>query len=303
MTLSCKCFTSEGSFTLTQAVRFTLVRDRYLPYAALQITMPAGTQTALPLRVQFTLNGTLLHDGFVRAARYVQEQNTRMLTINSRSFTAVLTGNQLVPGMYYDVTLSSLMTTYNLPHITYQQGDSSVRYLYVKENAGMWDALTAFGYKLCAGYPYVRVPNLLCVSPQPEGTPIVLPADKLLKRGSGTDAADLISRIDMADLDGTYGSFTRSNPAAAARGLTRVRQIAMDKQFLYDPDDALKFRIACSNRRLTQQSVKYIGYCGEDCEDYVRCGDLTAHVSRITLTCDKGVLTTEDVFYFDDFCN
>lgn len=303
MTLSCKCFTADGSFTVTRALRFTLVRDRYLPYGALQITLPAGTQTALPLRVQFTLNGTLLHDGFVRAARYAQEKGERMLTLSSRSYTAVLTGNQLVPGMYYNVTLSSLMTTYDLPHISYQAGESAVRYLYVKENTAMWDALTAFAYKLCGGYPYVRVPNLLCVSPQAGGDTVVLPENTVLSRGSGTDAANLISRIDMADLDGSYGSFTRSNPAAAARGITRVRQIAMDKQFLYDPDDALKFRIACSNRRLMQQSVKYIGYCGEDCEDDVRCGSLHARVSRVVITCDRGTLITEDTFCFDDFCN
>ena len=303
MTVLCRCFTAAGYFDLTDCLRFRLIRDRYAPDASLDITMRAPSAHTEPLRVQFSLNGTLLHDGFVRTSQYVQENGLCVLRLRTRAYSSVLTGNQLVPGLYFDVTLASLMTAYQLPQITYQQGGSSVRYLCVKENAGMWDTLTAFSYKLCGGYPYVRVPNLLCVSPQTGGSAIVLPADALLMRGEGTSSDGMISRIDMADLDGTYGAYTASNPAAVQRGITRVRQILMDRQFLYDPDDALRFRIACSNRRMRSVTLRYAGYCGEDCEDLCACGDLTARVSRITLTCADGVLTTEDVFYFDDFCN
>lgn len=304
MTVSCKCFTANGYFYLSDCLRFVLVRDRYMPDHTLDITMLAAENyTAMPLRVQFSLNGTLLHDGYVASAQYTKEKNQRVLRIRTKSYTAVLTQNQLVPGLYFDVTLSSLMTTYQLPHITYQQGSSTVRYVYVKENAGMWDTLTAFSYKLCGGYPYVRAVNELCVSPQTGTTAITLPADALLLRGTGTYAADMISRIDMADLDGTYGSYTATNAQAISRGITRVRQILMDKQFLYDPNDALQFRIACSNRKLENVTLRYIGYCGEDCEDLVTCGSLTARVSKITVTCENGKLTTEDVFYYDDFCN
>ena len=304
MNIVCKCFTVSGYFELRECLRFVLVRDRYQPDSSLDITMFAPAYfDSIPLRVQFTLDGRLLHDGIVREAQYAQEKNQRVLRLRARSFTSVLTQNQLVPGLYFNVTLASLMTTYQLPHITYQEGERTVRYVYVKENAGMWDTLTAFSYKLCGCYPYVRVPNLLCVSPQTGTNATVLPADALLLRGSGTYSGDMLSRIDMADLDGSYGIYTASNPEAQRRGITRVRQILMDKQFLYDPNDGLRWRIMCSNRKMRSTVLRYIGYCGEDCEDLVTCGDLTARVSRITVSCENGKLTTEDVFYYDDFCN
>ena len=85
---------------------------------------------------------------------------------------------------------------------------------------------------------------------------------------------------------------------------SRVKQILLDKQYVYEPDAALRFRIALGNRRVRSRSVTYAGYCGEDTEDLITVGEhFTARVSRIVLTCEKGCLTTADTFYFDDFCN
>ena len=306
MTTFCQCFVAaSASYTHTRCLRFKLVRERYLPYSELDITLPIkpnGVST-LPIRIRFHLNGQLLHDGFVRKAELVTENNERWLRIRSRSFTSVLTGNQLIPGMHYNVTLDSLMTTYDLPHITYQTGMEAINYVYVKENTAMWDAVTAYNYKLCSGFPYVRVPNLLCVTPQTGTDAISVPANALLAESSASDASELISRIDMANMDGEYGSFTLTNPEAAAREITKVRQISFDMQFIHNPMDALHFRVACSNRRLRQRIIRYLGYCGEDLEDLVQCNGTTARVSKITVTGDSSGVITEDAFYSDDFCN
>ncbi len=304
MTVQCIFDCEDASaFTLTECTQFSLVRERYLPYSELRLTLPAARAYALPIRVRFSLNGQLLHDGSICTAEYVQEKGELMLRIRSRSYTAVLTGSQLIPGMHYDVTLVSLMTAYALPHITYQAETAAVDYILVKENTSMWDALTAYSYKLCGSYPYIRVPNELCVAPQSSTDTVLLPEDAVLTQTRRSDASELISRIDMANLDGQYGVFSRINGQAVLREITKVRQILFDRQFLYNPDDALKFRLACSNRRLRQTAVTYLGYCGEDIEDRIRCGSLEARVGKITLTCDRGILTTEDVCYFDDFCN
>ena len=303
MTLQCKCFCAGGSsYTLTDCLRFSLVRERYLPYGELNLTLPAAEIPALPVRVQFSLSGQLLHDGYVRNAQFVHEKGERCLKLRSRSYTAVLLGNQLVPGMHYNITLQSLMTTYALPHITYQD-EGAVNYIFVKENSSMWNALTAYSYKVSRSYPYIRVPNQLCIVPQSGTDVILLPDTALLSESSGSSAADLISRIEMANLEGEYGSFSADNPEALLREITKVKQISFDRQFIFNPADALNFRIACSHRRLRQKAVQYLGYCGEDIEDLVSCGELTARVGKVTVSCDRNGLVTEDVFYYDDFCN
>ena len=120
---------------------------------------------------------------------------------------------------------------------------------------------------------------------------------------NGGDCSEMISRIDMADAAGAYGKFTRSNPEAISRNIVRIRQILLDKQYVYDPQDALRWRIDLSNRRIRSRTLSYSGYCGEDIEDLVQAGEFRARVSRIRITGDRNGIRTEDSFYFDPFCN
>lgn len=304
MNISCVCYAAGGTqFSLTQCARFRLLRDRYQPYASLDITLDAGSYTALPVRVRFFLNGSLLHDGFVRHAAYTLENGGRLLRIQTRSFTAVLAGNEIMPGLQYDVTLTSLMTTYNLPHITYQKGMAPISYVYFKDNVSMWNAVTAYTYMVCGGYPYVRTANHLCAAPQTGTDPVFLPVNAVLLKSDGCNATELISRMEMADLEGEYGTFSAVNSEAAAREITNVRQMSFDRMFSSMPQSAPQFRIKCSNRRLREKKIRYLGYCGEDLEDLVSCGTLTARVSKIDLSGSAEGLVTEDTFYFDSFCN
>ena len=141
------------------------------------------------------------------------------------------------------------------------------------------------------------------MTPQSGLEPVQLPADAVYTEGSGGDSSEMLSRIDMANAAGEYGSFTMTNPEAESRSIVRVRQIQFDKQYAHAPEDALRWRIALSNRRLRSRMVCYSGYCGEDLEDPVQLGTLCAHVSRIRITGDRKGIRTEDTFYFDPFCN
>ena len=296
------CYADGSSVTLTDCLQFLLVRDRYQPCASLNVRMLTDTPLTPPVRVRFSLGGRLLHEGCVRKCTCKLEKKQFVMQIRSESYTAALTQNQLVPGLYTQVTLQQLMETYALPHITYQDVPS-VRYVYVKENANMWDTIVAYNYKLCRGYPYVRVPNLLCMLPQTGTDAVVLPENRLLRAASGGEDSGIISRVDMANAVGEYGAFTMDNPEAAARGIVRVRQILFDRQYAYDPDDALRFRIAVSNRRIRSRSIRYIGYCGEDVEDLAVCGDFTGRVGKVVVSGNSSGIETEDTFYFDPFCN
>ncbi|MCQ2434951.1 MAG: hypothetical protein MJ062_06910 [Oscillospiraceae bacterium] len=306
MTAHLTLYNADGTvFTERQCISFSLLKERYLPYDTLTAAVLCETVgMPNPVRAVFALDGVTLHDGIVRSCKTEQSKNRRLMQVTSRGFGESLLHNQLVPGLYFHVTLESLMTTYALPHLTYESGLSETNYIYVKESTAMWDAVSAFNYKYNLGYPYVTRCNHLRMTPKTGDTPIVLPQNNVTARSVGGDASAIVSRIDMADIDGTYGQFTMSNPRAAERGIVRVKQIPCDRQFLYNPEDALAYRIAYSNRRLTQKSVSYLGYCGEDLEDAVTLnGFVTGRVSRILLRGNQHGIQTTDTFYFDDFCN
>lgn len=304
MNVSCLLRCSDGTaYEVTHCLRFTLLRERYQAFATLYAQFLMDDSPPAPSEAIFRLDGQLLYDGIVEHSECVRESNRYVLKINSRSFSAALTRNQLVPGLHYAVTLQSLMETYALPNITYDTTMPEISYIYVRENTAMWDSIMAYNYKLNGGFPYIRVPNLLCMTPQTGSDAILLPSGVIRTESSGAECNDMISRIDMADASGEYGSFTRSNPEALSRKIVRVRQIRLDKQYVHNPDDALRWRIDLSNRRLRSRSVSYIGYCGEDIEDLVQIGDLCVRVSKIRITGDRNGIRTEDTFYFDPFCN
>lgn len=304
MNVSCLFRCPDGSsYTLTRCLNFTLLRERYQAFSTLYAQFLTDDFPETPAEAAFSLNGQLLFDGIIEHSDCIHAGGKFILKCSSRSFTAALIRNQLVPGLHYAVTLQSLMETYALPKITYDTSMPEINYIYVRDNAAMWDSIMAYNFKLNGGFPYIRVPNLLCMTPQTGQEPILLPGHALLSDIRSGDCSEMLSRIDMANAAGEYGSFTRSNPEAASRNIVRVKQILLDKQYVYRPDDALIWRIALSNRRLSSRTVTYSGYCGEDIEDLVQCGDLSARVSRIRITGSKNGIRTEDSFYFDPFCN
>lgn len=303
MNTTCVCYDLQSTMTtLRDCLSFTLVRERYLPYAVMHMKMRCSADLQPPVQIRFFLDSFMLIDGIVQKADISQEDGLTVLNATVRSFTAALSKNQLEPGIHSDVTLDSLMTVYDLPHISYQTGMQQVDYVFVKEHSPMWDALAAYNYKLNGGYPYVRADNLLCVTPQAQHAPVILPSE-LLARRSLCRNDSIVSRFLMADLSGDYGAFSADNPEAVPRQIVNVRQIPFDKQFLYDPAAGLQYRIALCNRRILGRAVAYIGYCGEDIEDAVTADGVTAFVSKITVRGDRKGIVTEDCFYTDRFCN
>ena len=289
--------------TLDRCLRLSLLRDRYQPCAVMHAEFAAEEDCPLPTDLTLTVGGLPVHAGLVQEAALRRENGQCVLSLHSRSYSAALLRNQLVPGIHSDVTLSSLMTAYQLPHMSYEQVPDTVNYIYVRENTALWDAVIAYSYKRSHEFPYLRTPDLLCVSPQTGTDAVLLPEHRVLLRADCTDTGGIVSRIEMADIDGTPGRFVMDNPEAQRRGIVRVKQIQFDRQYAYSPTEALAFRIACGNRRLFTKRIVYDGYCGEDLCDLLRCGSLTARVSRILLTADERGFRTEDSFYFDDFCN
>ena len=305
MTTSLICTPADGTgYTLTKCLRFSLLRERYQPFSVLQAQFAAAAPDApVPQHVSFQLGGQTVHAGLVQKAELRQTEGITVLNVTAKGDGVALLHSQLDPGNYYNATLQSLLSAYTLPGVTWDQTADTVNYIVVDERQPLWEAVIAYAYKLRQGFPYVRVPNLVCVAPQAGQTAVTLPADAVLAAGTSLNTADLISRIDMADLDGQYGTFTLTNSEAVRRGIISVQNMRFDRQFLYAPPDAMQYRISRSSRRMTAKTVRYAGYCGEDIEDLIACGTLSGRVSRIRITGGADGIVTEDTLYYDDLCN
>ena len=293
---------AAGSCSEVRCLRFTLVRDRYQPFASLEAVV--ADSGMLPVSAALSVGAYAVFDGIVRTAERVTEGGVKLLRITARSWSEALLRNQLLPGLRFQVTLESLMTDYPLPHMSYETVPEPVNYIYIEDRTVLWDAVIAFCYKLNGSMPFVRADNQVCVFGRQSSEPVMLPADRLFSDSDTANCAGMISRIEMADIDGTYGVFSMSNPEAETREIVRVKRIQFDKRFLHDPYEGMAFHIALSNRRLSGRTLRYAGYCGEDLEDWVGLGaDFRAHVSRIVLHGDDRGIVTEDSFCYDSFCN
>ena len=304
MNIQLVCEPDGDAVTLDACLHFSLLRERYQPFSVLRarFAVPSAAMTP-PQHIALKLDGQTVHAGLVQQAEIRQEGGLTLLDVCAKGYGAALIRNQLEPGNYYQATLQSLLSTYTLPGVTGESGTAAVNYIHVDERQPLWEGVIAYAYKLAYAYPYVRVPNLVCVSPQTSQTAVTISPAAVLASGSGIHTAELISRVDMADLDGQYGTFTLDNPEAAARGIVSVQTMRMDQQFLYSPPDAMQFRISRSGRGLRYDSFTYAGYCGEDIEDAVCCGTLSGRVSRILISGSAAGVVTEDRIYYDDFCN
>lgn len=293
--------TGTPTVHLSDCVSFSLVRDRYLPYATLRATMIAARNLYIyPCRAQFYLNDGLLHDGIIEKFSSEIRDNIRFVTVVSHSFTSALMHNQPKPGMYPAATLESLMTMYHLPNVTYESGVAESRYMFVKDGASMWEMLNHYTYLLNGGSPYIVVPNHVRVTPKVNPPSYTLSASQVICKGECTDLSRIISRIDMADASGEYGTYTRTNSEATQRNITRVKQITLDKMYLSDPQKALDIRIKRSMQKMHGEYLEYIGYCGEDIGDAVTCTGFTqGAVGRIELKGSGEGLRTK-IWYYDD---
>ncbi len=288
---------------LTDCISFTLVRDRYQPFATLRAKMIAVRNLYnYPCRAQFYLDGRLLHEGIIEQFTSELRDGVRFLTVVSKSYTAALLHNQPTPGMYPAATLASLMTMYHLPYVTYESGVTESRYMFVKESASMWEMLNHYTYLLNGGLPYITVPNHVRVTPKAAPAEFTVATNRILCKGEATDLSRIISRIDMADASGEYGVYSMTNTEATDCNITRVKQITLDKTYLSAPDKALDIRIKRSMQKMRGEYVEYIGYCGEDIGDKVMCVGFTyAPVGRIELCGDGNGLRTRIWHYYDPF--
>lgn len=127
--------------------------------------------------------------------------------------------------------------------------------------------------------------------------------NSLLAAGTATDQSLLYSDFYMADVDGTYEKFHEAEPEAAARGIVRTKQLALDRQYLYDPQQALVFRRKFAGRRLVRRFVDVIGPVGLSLGDRLSYGTVLqeAAITRIRMSGNQKGIRTRLEAYTDGF--
>lgn len=300
----------SGTIYTESIIALRLEQEAYTPYSQLTASVFGSFDRELlktVYRVQLLADDKMeLHLGTADQLEYVRKNGTTRLQIYSRGLTAMLLQNQLTPGIHSRMSLDSLMTEfYTFPEeITWESSTDASNYIYVKENAAMWDGVTNLTYKLCGRYPFIRGANEIRMH-LPTTYQTLYAADvSLLASGIVTDTSKLNSDYYMADADGTYEAFHEIDSEAQARGLVRTRQLALDRQYLYDPQQALIFRRKFAQRGMIRHFVEVNGVTDLRLGDRLSYGSVldAAPINRILMTGNaQGVRTRleayEDAFY------
>lgn len=301
--------TANSTITITDRIAsFVLEKEAYTPYSQLSVTLYGTFQLAelgSVYRAQFFVDDTELHNGTIETLETVRKNGTSYLRLSSRGLTAMLLQNQLEPGLHPQMSLDKLMTQfYTFPaEITWEKDADTSNYLYVKENTSMWDGVANLTYKLYERYPFVCGANEVRMHLPTTYRTFYTQDTSLLSMGITVNQSRIYSDFYMADADGTYGAFHETDAKATARGIVRTKQLALDRQYLYDPQQALAFRRKFAERGLNGVFVEMNGALVVSLGDRLSDGTLLdqAPINRIRMVGDRRGVRTRLEAYQDAF--
>lgn len=287
---------------------FVLDKEMYTPYSQLSGTVYGDfrlSQFAGAYRILLSVDGTEMHCGTVEQLRVTVEKGVSCLRFSSRGVTAMLLQNQLEPGLHTAMSLDKLMQDFiTLPEeITWESSTDTSNYLFVKENTSMWDGAANLTYKLCSRYPFIYGANQVRMHLPTAYRHFLLKPETVLGMGMVTDQSRIYSKFSMADADGTYGKFQETDGLAQARHLVRTRQLALDRQYLYDPQQALIFRRRFAGRGLLSYYFDMRGAVAADLGDRVTYSGLLteAPINHIRMIGNQSGVRTRVEMYQDAF--
>lgn len=241
----------------------------------------------------------LLHGGVTDDLKISRRGGVTQITLTSRGFSSMLTQDQLEPGIIEDVTLETLVNGYyKIPGVTCEE-DTRKSYIYVKKGSSVWDGIVGISYKLYGNYPYIRGDNRVMITPPGDPVSFTYDSKEMLETGSEYTTRKFISDLHMADIDGTFGNFELSSDHVKSLGIVRHSFFDLDRQFLYDPESALGYRMAYALRAGDSRFVKYSGFLGEDIGDLAFFDDETdgSAIGSVSVTFGGGGLFTKISVY------
>lgn len=296
---------SDGSVTEeTEVISFHFVKDAYIPYTTFSAKLKIGNGSYLNICEVFGyVNGFLVHHGLVDTIKRTEENGLHTFSVTSRGFTSLLCQNQLEPGMYFRTSLNSLMTDYyNLPYITHEDNSDNSNYIYVKNNASMWDCVVNLSYKLTGMYPYISGTNCVRITADRESQVFTVGNDEAAAVGSSYDFRRMVSHLNMSDINGDYGNYTLDDNFVIGKKLIRHNVFELDRQYLYNPQQALEFRSKFTKRGNSRSFCRYFGYRGEDIFNFVSFGVIhDRRIARVEIIGGTSGIMTELSVYSDGF--
>lgn len=260
--------------THTKGLSFSLDKEIYTPYDSASAEFLAESiDYSLIDRIAVYHENTCIFHGLADEIRQYHKNHAVFVRISSKSFTSLLTQNELEPGLHSNLTVESLLTGfYQFPFVTYENLSGS-DYIFVKAGNTMWDGVVSFGYKLTGHYPFV-VQNHICFT-KPRNRPNhSFSTSQILEYGTTLTTTKLISHYHMEDISGNPNMYQQENPTASAFHIVRHKQIPFDNSFLYSPDLALTFRNLYSNRGCQANYLLYDGFSNENLGDTISYGTL-----------------------------
>lgn len=291
-------------------ISFTLEREIYTPFDTITATLPAEEISSQEIsRIAVWLDETEIFLGLVDSIRFSFRNQRRFLKIRSKSFTSLLTQNELPSDMYSNLTIQDLMKNfYKFEYITYDDLPDS-GYLSVKSGNTMWDGVVSFGYKITGHYPYVTGNHIHLLKPSKnsENNPITeFSPGEVLEYGTLQEYSRMISHYHMSDmLNNTPDAFIQENSLASGLKIVRHKHIDFDNSFRHAPDLALAYRNSYSNRGCRADYLICDGFRNQQLGDQIQFGDVipAQTLCKVRAVYSPQGFRTELTCYQDGFYN
>ena len=304
MNVLLKLYFKDGTALETdRVVTFRCAKERYTPYSTLTVTAETECVNAAIVKVDFSVDGKLIHSGIMDSLSVTKSEGRSLLKITSRGFASMLAQNEIEPGTLTLMSLNKLMSQYmTIPNVTWQSSDETVRYIYVKEHDSQWTAVICLGLTLHETYPYIGAVNEIRLTSA--DNPLVVTPQKIFEEGIRGDYSRMVSDYHMKDVNGSY-TYHYNDGFAEERGIIRHKYIPYDRQYIALDDLGLQYKLNFTERGCNARFVSYLGYSGEELRDKVTFSDGTdCEISAMEIcgNAQKGVFT-KLTCYFDRYCN
>ncbi len=294
----------SSSLEEIEILSFSFKKNLYTPYTMLTANFIANNSDYLSVcEIILIIDNKTIHHGLIDSFEISEKNGVKTGKIISRGFTSLLLQNQIEPGIKNNISLNSLLDNYYpLNYITHEDNSNTENYIYVQNRSSMWDGVVTLAYKLGGSYPFIESANCVRITPKPEPVHLSFSDSYITAYGILNDFSNLISNFDMPDIEGNYGIYTLENSDVTANKIIRHKYIDFDREFLYDPQQALIFRNKISGKAKLCYYIEYSGYNGEDLTDTVSFKSIdTKKIGLVNIKgSPKGIFTRTGV-YFDDF--
>ena len=298
-------FYNDTYFEYAKCIAFSLEREAYTPYDEITATFIANDELTQDIsRIGIFLDDTRIFLGLVDNIQIYNKNNIRFLKIHSKSFTSLLTQNELSSGLHSNLTIQKLIEDYyDFPYITYDNL-SETGYIYVRSGNTMWDGVVSFAYKITGHYPYV-MQNHICLSKPKNSFSTEFNKNQILEYGSIQDYSKLVSHYHMSDVLDNSNAYQKENSIAISAEIIRHKHIDFDNSFRHAPEMALTFRNLYSCRGCKAKYLVYNGFGNEQIGHQITFQDFLQNqvVCRVRTTFGTQGFQTKLWCYQDGFYN